>query len=88
MADLQFNEGQEFARPDLPPPSFLTQLVLKTGLVETEQAAQYVLFGLFVIFTIATLWIVLAPEKTSSQTGSPIMTLKMIKELSDQPPRY
>jgi hypothetical protein len=50
MADLQFIEPQEYGqRRTLPPPSFLTRLVLRSGLVETERGAQYLLLGVTVV---------------------------------------
>ena len=90
MAELQFNEEpQEFSRYDAATrPSALARLVLATGVVETQEAAQYVLFGLFILFTAATLWIFFAPERGISQTASPIVNLKAIKEMSAQQPYY
>ena len=90
MADLQFNEEpQEFSRYNAEDqPSALARLVLATGVVGTKEAAQYVLFGLFILFTAATLWIIFSPEKSSPQTASPIVNLKAIKELSAQQPYY
>lgn len=58
MADLQFNEGQDiYSSRALPQPSFLTGLVLKTGLAQTEQGAQRILLGIAIICAVAALYV-------------------------------
>lgn len=46
MTDLQFNEEQEFTRLDTAPQfPFIIRLALKTGVVQTERGAQYLLLA-------------------------------------------
>lgn len=56
MADIQFEEEQMYTRPTTASPqqSALTRLVLKTGIVRSERAAQYVLLGVAALALIAT----------------------------------
>jgi predicted secreted protein len=53
MADIQFQEDQEFSRRDTAPaqPTFV-RLVLKTGIVSTKTQAEYVLIGFSVLLLI------------------------------------
>lgn len=53
MADIQFQEEQEFSRPDtVPAESVFIRLVYKTGLVSTKTQAEYVLIGFAVLLLI------------------------------------
>ena len=70
MADLQFNEGQEYARPDLQP-SLLTRLVVQTGLVQTERGAQYVLLIVAVLCLIAAMYVAFSSVSNSAAPQSP-----------------
>ena len=70
MADLQFDEGQEYARPDLQP-SFLTRLILQTGLVETERDTQYVLLIVAVLCLIAAMYVAFSSVSNSAVPQSP-----------------
>lgn len=49
MADLQFQEEQQYQRPAAMQESPLIRLVLRTGIVSSEQAAEYVLLAIAVI---------------------------------------
>lgn len=74
MANLQFNEEQDiYRRPDMPQYSFLTRFVLGTGLVKTEQGAQYLLLGVAVVCILAALWLTLS-SSTSAPPPSPFKT--------------
>ncbi len=55
MADIQFEEEQMYTRPNtaLKQQSALARLVLKTGIVRSERAAQYVLLGVAALALIA-----------------------------------
>lgn len=53
MTDIQFQEEQEFSRPDAAPAeSVFIRLVYKTGLVSTKTQAEYVLLGFAVLLLI------------------------------------
>ena len=56
MADLQFIEEQDLQHRALASaqPSFLARIALSTGVVETEQGAQYLLLGVAVLCVIVT----------------------------------
>ena len=56
MTDIQFEEEQMYTRPNtaLKQQSALARLVLKTGIVRSERAAQYVLLGVAALALIAT----------------------------------
>lgn len=54
MADIQFQESQYGGRPPLGPKrSWLTNLVISTGLAEDDAGAQKVLVGILVVIVIA-----------------------------------
>ena len=56
MSDIQFEEEQMYARPDMTASSqqsALARLVLKTGIVRTERAAEHVLLIIAVLALIA-----------------------------------
>lgn len=58
MTDLQFNEEQEFTRLDTAPqPPFLIRLALKTGVVQTEKGAQYLLLAIAAALLLISLFI-------------------------------
>ncbi|MFA5744993.1 MAG: hypothetical protein WC887_02160 [Candidatus Paceibacterota bacterium] len=47
MADIQFNKEQGFQRPMLEKQkSLFVRLIIATGIVSTERAADYILFGI------------------------------------------
>lgn len=54
MSDIQFDEEQQYQRPiyQAEQKSFLTRLVLSTGIVSTDKGAQYVLLGIAIIAAI------------------------------------
>ncbi|MBU6490934.1 hypothetical protein KGQ25_02140 [Patescibacteria group bacterium] len=50
MADIQFEEEQEFSRPDVAPQqSVFVRFVLSTGIVSTQKQAEYVLFVIAIL---------------------------------------
>ena len=54
MADLQFNEEQQYARPTpTRKPSFMTGLVMRSGLAKDEAGAQRVLLIVLVLVILA-----------------------------------
>ena len=56
MADVQFDEEQEFSRPNAGFQSpAIVQFVMKTGFAKTEQGANYFLLGVVVVCVIATI---------------------------------
>ena len=61
MTDIQFEGESEFERPSAAaaPSPFFVRLLLRTGLVQTERAANYVLIGIAsvgIVFTLFTLF--------------------------------
>ena len=60
MTDIQFEGESEFERPSAAAsPPLLVRLLLRTGLVQTERGANYVLVGIAgvgIIFTLFTLF--------------------------------
>jgi hypothetical protein len=80
MTDIQFNEEQEFNRPaEVPQQSVFIRLALKTGLVKTEQGANYLLLGVAIVGILFTLFMMFSSGGSSkppvpSITGIPIRT--------------
>ncbi len=70
MTDIQFDEEQEFSRPiALPKQSTFVRLVLKTGIIKTEQGANYFLLGLVVICVCIIFFVVTSQGHTSSSSA-------------------
>lgn len=79
MADLQFNEGQEFARSRaVSKPSFLTGLILNTGLAQTERGAQQILLGVAVICIVAALYVAFS-SGTSVPPPNPVLLTESVQ---------
>lgn len=72
MAELQFDEGQEFARPSLPP-SLLTRVVLQTGLAQTEKGAQQVLLVVAAIFIIIAFYVAVSSFESATTPQNPVL---------------
>jgi hypothetical protein len=71
MADIQFREeGASYAQSRSEKPSFLTRLVMATGLVRTERQAQYVLLAIAVGATLLAFIVplFLSDSEPASQT--------------------
>lgn len=57
MIDLQLDEEDEYRRPAVvSQPSALVRLVLRTGVVQTQRQAEYVLLGLACAGMLIALW--------------------------------
>ena len=78
MADLQFSEEQEFTRPaEVPQQSVFIRLALKTGLIQTERSAEYLLLGIAVVGIVFTLFMLFSGGGSTkppvpSITGAPV----------------
>lgn len=72
MADIQFNEEQEFSRRTAAAqtPRFV-RLVLKTGIVSTEKGANYVLLIAVVVAGILALFVI--PFSLGPTSSKPII---------------
>jgi hypothetical protein len=70
MADVQFTEEQEFTRANVRP-SLFTRLAFATGLVETEQGAQYLLLCVAVAFVSVTIYMVSAAFTKTTKYENP-----------------
>ena len=69
MTDIQFDEEQQYRRPaKVDKKSFLVRLVLATGLVSTNEAAQYALLGVTVVATILAVGIFIYSGSVGSST--------------------
>lgn len=82
MADIQFEEEQDLARPTFvqstpASKSTFVRLLLRTGIVTSERTAQYVLIFLSVIALLATIAIFVDRD---SPRGSSMM--------SNEPPQF
>ena len=63
MSDVQFNEEQEFSqRRTAPQQSFLMRLAFKTGLVQTEKGALYLLLAVAGTLLLIALFIVFSGD--------------------------
>jgi hypothetical protein len=69
MTEIQFEGEQEFPGRQAPERSTFVRLVLKTGIVQTKQAAEYVLLGIAIIAFAATFFIISGEHKTPQQAG-------------------
>lgn len=79
MTDLQFNEEQEFTRLSMAPqPPFLIRLALKTGVVQTERGARYLLLAIAGALLLISLFILFsgdgsAPSKNPYVEGQDVL---------------
>ncbi len=72
MSEIQFREDQEFSRPALHPKrSAFVQFVLKIGLADTENKANYLLLGFVVVGIIFTIFTFISSGKTSPSAEQP-----------------
>jgi len=75
MADIQFDEEQEFSRPSFSESAsaehqpILVRLVLKTGLVTDPKIAEYVLLGIAIVAFIVSIVIVTSAGTPPQKTG-------------------
>lgn len=78
MTELQFQEDQEFSRPVIAPQqSLFIRLAYKTGLVQTERGAEYLLLSIAAIGILFTVFMLFSNGGSSkppvpSITGAPI----------------
>ncbi|MHB1769791.1 MAG: hypothetical protein ACYCPH_01785 [Minisyncoccota bacterium] len=87
MADIQFEEEQQQQRPLMQPKRkpFFVRLVLATGVVSTEKAAEYVLLGI-AVFGLCLAAIVLWEVSLSS--SAPIAKPLPNQQPQQYPARY
>jgi len=75
MAEIRFNEEQEYqpVRPDqqFGKKSFFIRLVLTTGIVSTDKAAEYILLGTAVLVIILSIFIFTFMSGGSASPPSP-----------------
>ena len=66
MADIQFEEEQQFQRyGQTEQKPFMIRLVLSTGIVSTDNAAKYILLGIVGLGIIITLFIMFSGGRSS-----------------------
>ena len=79
MTDVQFEEEQQFQQTEQKP--YFTRLVLATGIVSTDKAAEYVLLGI-AVFAIVLAFVIpsfiqssphLTPEQQQRALNAPGM---------------
>ncbi len=67
MADVQFNEDQEFVRSGvLPEQSFFVRLVLKTGLAQTKRGAEYILLSVAGVCILIAVFVFMSAGNSAS----------------------
>lgn len=87
MTDVQFSEEQEYARPEAASATPLfVRLVLRTGLVQNERQAEYVLIGALVLIVGLTFFIWSSSSTVSSGGINPTdpAQVQLMKEQANQ----
>ncbi|MHB0865881.1 MAG: hypothetical protein ACYC1Y_03215 [Minisyncoccota bacterium] len=71
MEELQFDEEPTYQpRPEVEKKSLLTQLVLTTGIVSSEQQAQYVLLSVAAVATVLSFFLFFSMGTPTPQVPS------------------
>ncbi len=80
MSELQFDEEPAYEpRQQVEKKSFLTQMVLATGVVSSDRQAQYVLLSVAAVATVLSLFLIF------STTGSPAPQIPPGSKLVETP---
>lgn len=89
MANLQFNEEQEFTRLNTAPrQSFLMRLAFKTGFVQTEKGAQYLLLAVAGVFLLTALFIVFSDDSSAPQRNPYVEGQNVLLPPGDTTPSF